>query len=45
MKKTGFYIIKDQFFEDMPIHISKETKQETDHIITVLKIQVPEYTG
>jgi hypothetical protein len=45
MKKTGFYIIKDQFFEDMPVHISKETKRETDHIITVLKIQVPEYTG
>ena len=26
-----------------PIRISKETKRETDRIITVLKIQVPEY--
>ncbi len=45
MKKTGFYIIKDKFFEDMQIRISKEIRQETDCIITVLKIRVQGYTG
>ena len=45
MKKTGFYIIKDKFFEDMPTRISKVIRLEIDRIITVLKIQVPGYTG
>lgn len=45
MKKTGFYIIKDKFFEDMLIRISKGIRQETGLIITVLKIRIPEYIG
>lgn len=54
MKKTGFYIIKDRFFEDLlrtdflkicQTRISKEIRQEADRIIIVLKIQVPGYTG
>ena len=34
MKKTGFYIIKDKFFDDM-----------SDRIMIALKIQALEYTG
>lgn len=45
MKKTGFYIIKDKFLKICQIRISKEIRQETDHIITALKIQVPGYIG
>ncbi len=43
MKKTGFYIIKDKFFEDMPDPYLKGN--ETDRIITVLRIRIPEYIG
>lgn len=28
MKKTGFYIVKNKFFEDMTAHILKEIRQE-----------------
>ena len=45
MKKTGFYIIKDQFFEDMNDPYLKGNKSGIDHIIIVLKIQQLEYIG
>ena len=45
MKKTGFYVIKDKFFEDMPDPYLKGNKAETDLIITALRIQAPGYTG
>lgn len=45
MKKTGFYIIKDKFFEDMSDSYLKGNKGETDRIITALRIQVLGYTG
>lgn len=45
MKKQDFILLKINSLKICPIRISKETKRETDRIITVLKIQVPEYTG
>ena len=30
MKKTGFYIIKDKFFEDMPDPYLKGNKADTE---------------
>ena len=47
MKKTGFYIIKDKFFDDMsaPYLQGNKAGGGTDRIIIALKIQVPEYTG
>ena len=45
MKKTGFYIIKDKFFEDMPDPYPKAIKKETDLIIIALKIQIQEFIG
>ncbi len=45
MKKTGFYIIKDKFFEDMSDPYLKEIRQKTDHIIIALKIRIWVYTG
>lgn len=45
MKKTGCYIIKDRFFEDIPDPYLKENKLETDHNITVLKLRISGYTG
>lgn len=34
MKKTGFYIVKDKFFEDMSAPYFKGNKAGKDHIIT-----------
>lgn len=45
MKKTGFYIIKDKFFEDMTDPYLKGNKEETDLIIIALKIQIQEFIG
>ena len=45
MKKTGFYIIKDKFFEDMPDPYPKAIKKERDLIIIALKIQIQEFIG
>ena len=39
MKKTGFYIIKDKFFEDMPDPYLKGNKRETDHIIFMVLVE------
>ncbi len=45
MKKTGFYIIKDRFFEDMPDPYLKGNKEAIDHIIIVLRIMLQEFIG
>ena len=45
MKKTGFYIIKDKFFEDMPDRILRGIREAIDHIIIVLKIMLREFIG
>ena len=45
MKKTGFYVIKDQFFEDMADPYLKGNKAGIDRIIIVLKMQIQEFTG
>lgn len=44
MKKTGFYIIKDNFFTDMPDPYLKGNKEETDLIIAS-RILIREYFG
>ncbi len=43
MKKTGLSRIN--FLKICQIRISKEIRQETDRIITALKVQVPGYIG
>lgn len=45
MKKTGFYIIKDNFFTDMPDPYLKGNKEEKDLIIIALRILIREYFG
>ena len=45
MKKTGFYIIKDKFFEDMPDPYLKGNKAGNRLIIIALKTQIQGYIG
>jgi|GEM_PF-7127493 len=45
MKKAGFYIIKDKFFEDMADPYLKEIRLGIDHITIVLKIEIQGYIG
>lgn len=45
MKKSGFYIIKEQFFEDMNEPYLKEIKKKTDHTIIALRMRIQEFTG
>lgn len=45
MKKTGFYIIKDKVFEDMPDPYLKGIRRGTDLIIIALKTQIQGYIG
>lgn len=45
MKKTGFYIIKDKFFDDMSDPYLKGNKEGEDRITIALKIRILGYTG
>lgn len=44
-RKQAFTLSRINFLKICQIRISKEIRQETDHIITALKIQVPGYIG
>ena len=45
MKKIGFYIIQDKFFEDIPDSYLKGNKEAIDHIIIALRIILWEFIG
>ena len=45
MKKTGFYIIKDKFFEDMPDPYLKGNKAGNRPHYYCFEDTVPGYTG
>ena len=44
-RKLAFILLRKNFLKICQTRISKEIRQETDHIITALKIQAPGYTG
>ena len=45
MKKAGFYMIKDSFFEVMSDPSLKEINKGIDHIIIALKMMNQEFIG
>lgn len=47
MKKSGFYIIKEQFFEEMNEAYLKGNKKENrpHHTIIALRMRTQEFTG